>query len=1485
MRKIKILLVLIFLFISIGAVSAEGNFTALQDDINSGTDSIDINQDYSYDNMSDYGLNSGILINKSDFTIDGKGHTIDGSNQARIFNITGNNITISNIILINGNMTGNIGGALYSFGSIILNNVTFKDNTALMGGAIYAEGKTEIKNAVFVNNTAKRGGAIFTNGNSNQICCLFENNSANNGGAVYFNKGIKNSIINSTFNGNNAIRAGAAIFIMGSASNNTFTSEFNGNVAKEASGGGIFFYKTAENNRIESIFTNNTAAYGGGMFFLSESNSNEIFSDFKNNIAISCGGAIFFFNKTNRNSFRGSFINNTAKGLIVSYNANGGAITFKDTSKDCVFDCDFINNTARLNGGAVNYRKTPFNITFKGNFIANSAQNGGGLNFFDEFDNITFCCNFIANNATSGGAIAINKEINNESTVYPDHNTAVANCNFTDNRAEEGGAIFASKLYCENSSFDNNTALMGGAICAAGKTTINNALFTGNRAKDGGAIHAADNITINNATLNNNEASSFGGAIFTLSNTTIDNSTFNKNQAKKGGAIYAIDKTTINNIISNNNKAFELGDSIYVEFSELILKNGTFKSENTTGCLIYLEKSLISIDNASFVNSTSDYAAAIYFSNSSGKIRNCDFVNLTALISGGAIVIKELRDELTIENCNFINTKSQKNGGAIIANIADTTKNTAKCINVINTTFINCNSGFGGAILQLNGILNIENSKFNNNKAAVSGGAIYTSLTEFNLKNSEFNNNSAFKNGGANYVELTNFTVENVVFIGNKVENSTILSPNTIFAYDSSPYIKNSFFNNPKYSLSSIFTVDYLDENNTVNNDEFNWENKIYPHVVVNEGVKIDVGNNVINVTKLPARFDLREWGWDSSVKNQFTKGYCWAFGTISSLESALLKATDLEYDFSENNLGNNGIIYSKYGSTENAEGGVQTVALGYILSWLGPVPEEYDTYDEIGKVSDVMDINKIHIQDAILIPIKKTADYINTNETNTLIKQAILKYGSVTVDYYGAGSDYNSSSLYYNDTYVSTHTVSLAGWDDNYSKDNFNITPPGDGAWILKNSWGKEIGINGYQYLSYYDTSLMAPDADISNETVYATAFIIENTENYKYNYQTDLRGLRETDKNCTFYSNEYTAVANNLLGAVGTYFNDSGVDYELKIYVNDELKITQNGTSDFPGFKTIKLNEYVSVKENDVFKVVFKNNMVPYQFKARQHYMENTSFMSADGVNWIDCAVLNRTVCLKVYAFDLPIYTDDLVKIYKNASSFEAEIGVANESVAFEINGRTYFRTSDENGTARMAINLNPGNYTIKTTYGNFTVENSIKVLPTLIAEDLVKYYRNASQFYISLIDGEGNPVSGVNIIMNINGVFYNRTTNENGTAKLNINLNPGEYVLTAIDPLTGLQMSYNITVLPTLIAEDLNMTYRDGSKFEATLLDGQDNPLKGVKITFNINGVFYKRTTDENGTAKLNINLMAGEYIITSMYENGATIANKVTIRSWD
>ncbi|WP_296862413.1 Ig-like domain-containing protein, partial [uncultured Methanobrevibacter sp.] len=84
-----------------------------------------------------------------------------------------------------------------------------------------------------------------------------------------------------------------------------------------------------------------------------------------------------------------------------------------------------------------------------------------------------------------------------------------------------------------------------------------------------------------------------------------------------------------------------------------------------------------------------------------------------------------------------------------------------------------------------------------------------------------------------------------------------------------------------------------------------------------------------------------------------------------------------------------------------------------------------------------------------------------------------------------------------------------------------------------------------------------------------------------------------------------------------------------------------------------------------------------------------------------------------------------------------------------------------------------------------------------------------------------------------------------------------------------------------LPTLNATDLEMKYKDGSTFNVTVLDGQGNPLKGATVTFNINGVFYTRYSDSNGIARLNINLMAGEYIITSEYDN-LKISNTIIIK---
>ena len=250
--------------------------------------------------------------------------------------------------------------------------------------------------------------------------------------------------------------------------------------------------------------------------------------------------------------------------------------------------------------------------------------------------------------------------------------------------------------------------------------------------------------------------------------------------------------------------------------------------------------------------------------------------------------------------------------------------------------------------------------------------------------------------------------------------------------------------------------------------------------------------------------------------------------------------------------------------------------------------------------------------------------------------------------------------------------------------------------------------------------------------------------------------------------------------------------------------------------------------------------------------------------------------------------LFAQDIEKYYKNDTQFFASFldgngkPLRNSKVQFNINGVFYTRTTDETGQAKLNINLGPNKYII-TSINLATGEkhsNSVTVKNVLFENrNLVKYYKNDTQYTIKVLDGKGKPLNGGTVVFNINGVLYTRTTNATGYAKLNINLAPGTYIITA--DYKGLKVSNNIVIKPILEAKDLSMKYLDGSKFEAKLLNGQGNPYPKQKITFNINGVFYNRATDSNGIARLNIRLMPGEYIITSKYENGATISNKIRI----
>ena len=195
--------------------------------------------------------------------------------------------------------------------------------------------------------------------------------------------------------------------------------------------------------------------------------------------------------------------------------------------------------------------------------------------------------------------------------------------------------------------------------------------------------------------------------------------------------------------------------------------------------------------------------------------------------------------------------------------------------------------------------------------------------------------------------------------------------------------------------------------------------------------------------------------------------------------------------------------------------------------------------------------------------------------------------------------------------------------------------------------------------------------------------------------------------------------------------------------------------------------------------------------------------------------------------------------------------------------------------------AVKLWSGKYilTVHNPYDGLLKSFDVTVLPTIESNDLVKYYHNDSQFYAKFVDGAGNPLVNTKVKFNINGVLYTSETNGEGVAKLNINLNPGEYILTSIHP-NGLQVGKKVTVLPTLEGSDLTMNYKDGSQFKARLVDGTGRALANKTITFNINGVFYNKVTNDNGVASLTMRLMSGKYIITS-YWNDFQTGNTIII----
>lgn len=943
-------------------------------------------------------------------------------------------------------------------------------------------------------------------------------------------------------------------------------------------------------------------------------------------------------------------------------------------------------------------------------------------------------------------------------------------------------------------------------------------------------------------------------------------------------------------------KNLTLKSSTINVYGKLTAQNVIFSdSYHNNGGVIYSasDYSRIDIQNSTFENNNAQYGGAIYISgNGVLNVQDSIFKDNCAYHFGGAITA-EKNANITIKKSKFINDYSTSDvGGAIYLRDSD------RFIGE-NLEFVNCSATFGGAIIALNSNVTLTSINAYNNRAKYNGGAFYSMYGYITVKNSIFDNNSA-ENGGALFVDGAEiFNVYSNRFTNN-IAQETAGGVYCFFSdifYDSifDEALNNSFSKNKAKNFSDAYKSDIMD-------------------IIIASGNYdlIQIESSTFNGT-LPSKYDLRDYNQVTSVKNQGNGGNCWSFSSLAALESCILKATGKSYDLSEGNMKNIMSLFSDYGwGMAPNDGGYDDMGVGYLTSWLGPVYESEDAYYEKSVISPLLD-SLIHVQNILFL---SRSDYTD----NDAIKKAIMDYGAVSSCIYWSGSYLKDRINYYNNgTSGSNHAVAIVGWDDNYPASKFNITPPGDGAWIIKNSWGTGSGNKGFYYVSYYDMKL----ATVNKSDVSFT-FILNDTVRYDKNYQYDLPGRTDyffNSSSTVWYKNKYRATANEYLAAVSTYF-EKETSWNLSVYVNSVLKHVQSGKSP-SSYSTIELSKMIPLKIGDFFEIEFEISVngdagVPISEAVslnHKFYTENISHISYDGVNWADLYELawvypshtysSQVACIK--AFTIVNADDDSQDIEKLEQSINAEHldaylnenyrftvkildksgnALVDKKVSFSLNDETFSANTNRQGIAvldyafdevgKYEISVSSpaqDNYMDSNSTVYFTVKSTIK-LPSNAA------YTLNSKYSVNLYDENGSAVNG-EVTISIGANMYYLTC-KNGLASLVLDLAPASYAVNITNPQTNESLTQTIKVVKRItMNKDLTMYYGAGSSYKVKVVNDYGKIQKNLKVTFKVNGRTYYAYTDSKGYASLKISLLPKTYKITATYK-GFTVSNKITVK---
>ena len=426
---------------------------------------------------------------------------------------------------------------------------------------------------------------------------------------------------------------------------------------------------------------------------------------------------------------------------------------------------------------------------------------------------------------------------------------------------------------------------------------------------------------------------------------------------------------------------------------------------------------------------------------------------------------------------------------------------------------------------------------------------------------------------------------------------------------------------------------------------------------------EVDSNIDIATYALYPGTYNANEEEFVTDVKNQRNTSLCWAFSLASNLETSLLTRGQKYYDLSEEQLAYfwANRVNDPLGNTPNDKitrtqsdyhgTGNGRVASFFLSTWSGMTTEEKVPFQSSAVTwpDSLAYDTSAYMEDAIF-----------SQYTVERTKQLLMEYNSVSAMIYMLDNYYYPDTASYScpQSGLVNHAVTIVGWDDTYSKENFPSASGvnNDGAWIVKNSYGKNWGKNGYFYLSYEDKSITNL---VSNTAVTTPAY----PNNYFYDGAAagTVTFPSNTINNGYYVSNIFKATAGNgkdeELGEIVTAVPQDNTDFQIQVYT--DLKNTSDPTSGTPayaepvdytqplaGIHTIHLNTPVKIPQGTFYSVVIripdgsnkfyveKTTTSTSWFTATAGIDPNQSFFSTSGKKWYDAGNHQYNCCFSVKA-----------------------------------------------------------------------------------------------------------------------------------------------------------------------------------------------------------------------------------------------------------